>query len=145
MSSQKVIDAEGKILGRLATRVAREAKDGNEVRVINSEKVVISGDEEDIKADYKQKHERGTRHDGPYYPKAPDRILKRTVRNMLPYKSSDGREMFDNVRTYLGHPHEFEEVDEVDVKEGSDLKHRNYVKLGEVSKSIGWTPRGDEQ
>ncbi|MFB6292582.1 MAG: 50S ribosomal protein L13 [Candidatus Nanohaloarchaea archaeon] len=145
MSSEKVIDAEDKILGRLATRIAREAKKGNEVRVINSEKAVISGDEEEIKSDYRQKHERGTRHDGPYYPKAPDRILKRTVRNMLPYKSSDGREMFEKVKTYLGHPHDLKDVEEVDVKEGSDLKHRNFVKLGEVSRSIGWTPRGDGQ
>jgi len=138
-----VINAENKILGRLASNIARKAKDGEEVVVVNADKAVISGNEEEIKADYKQKYDRGTRHDGPYYPKAPDRILKRTVRGMLPYKSSEGKEAFERVKTYLGVPEEFEDVKEVDVKEGDGLKQRNYVKLSEVSKFMGWTPRGD--
>ena len=136
-----IIDAKNKVLGRLATRVAREAKDGEEVHVVNSEKAVISGSEEEIKDEYQTKHDRGTRHDGPYYPKAPDRILKRAVRGMLPYKSSEGSEAFERVRTYIGVPHELEEAEEVDAKEGTDLKHRNYVKLREVSKSMGWEKR----
>ncbi len=137
-----VINAEGKVIGRLASEIARKVRDGEEVRVVNSEKVVISGDEEEIKADYRQRHERGARHDGPYFPKRPDKILKRTVRGMLPYKNQEGREAFKRVKTYLGVPEEFEDYEEVEeVKEGDELKNRNYVKLGEVSKHIGWTPR----
>lgn len=136
-----IIDAENKILGRLASKVARMAKEGEEVRIINSEKVVISGDEEEIKAEYQKRHDRGTRHDGPYFPKSPAKILKRSIRGMLPYKSSEGREAFKRVKTYLGEPTGMDEVEEIDVREGNDLRGRNYVKLGEVSKSIGWTPR----
>jgi large subunit ribosomal protein L13 len=139
----EIINAEDRIIGRLASEIAQKARDGEEVRVVNSEKAVISGDEEDVKADYRQKHERGARHDGPYFPKRPDKILKRTVRGMLPYKSKNGKEAFRRVKTYLGIPTEIDEskVEEVDVKEGDELKNRNYVKLGEVSRSIGWTPR----
>ncbi len=134
----KVINAENKILGRLASYIAQEAREGEEVRVVNSEKAVISGDKEKIFADYKQKYERGRRDTGPYFPKRSDKIMKRTVRNMLPYKKSSGRESFDRVKTYLGIPEEFEDqVEEVDVKEGNDLRDRNYVKLGEVAQFIG--------
>mgnify|MGYP006281179555 CR=1 FL=1 len=136
-----IVDAENKILGRLASKVARLAKEGEEVHVINSEKAVISGDEEEIKAAYEKKHQRGTRHDGPYFPKSPAKILKRSIRGMLPYKSSEGREAFRRVKTYLGEPTGMDDPEEVDVREGDDLRGRNYVKLGEVSKSIGWTPR----
>ncbi|MFB6158887.1 MAG: 50S ribosomal protein L13 [Candidatus Nanohalobium sp.] len=133
----KVVDAEGMVLGRLASEVAQYARDGEEVRVVNSEKAVISGDEEEVKADYMQKHERGRRDRGPYFPKRADKILKRTVRNMLP-DGSDGRDTRSRVRTYLGVPDQMEdEVEEVDVKSGDELKHRNYVKLGEVSEHIG--------
>ena len=133
----KVLNAEGKVLGRFASKVARHARDG-EVRVVNSEEAVISGEEEQVKADYKQKYDRGRRDTGPYYPKRADKILKRTVRDMLPYKETEGSEAFSRVKTYLGVPEEFEdEVEEVDVKSGDELKHRNYVKLGEVSKHIG--------
>lgn len=134
----KVIDAENKILGRLASRIADEAKDGEEVRVVNSEKAAISGKKEKVLTDYKQKYDRGRRDTGPYFPKRSDKILKRTVRNMLPYKKTEGRESFSRIKTYLGVPEEFEgEVEEIDVKEGNDLKNRNYVKLGEVAEHIG--------
>jgi len=140
----KVINAENKVIGRLASNIARSVKDGEEVRVVNSEKAVISGDEADIKDEYKTKYDRGRRDTGPYYPKRPDKILKRTVRGMLPDHKKRGREMHSRVKTYLGVPSEFEDVEEVDVKEGDELKNRNYVKLGDVSKHIGWTPRGEQ-
>ena len=134
----KVINAEGKVLGRLASEVANHAKNGEEVAVVNSEHAVISGDVQKVKEDYQQKYDRGRRDTGPYYPKRADKILKRTVRNMLPYKESDGREAFSNVKTYLGLPERMEdEVEEVETKDGDELKHRNYVKLGEVSDFIG--------
>lgn len=132
-----VINAENRVLGRLASEIARKAKNGESVRVVNSEKAVISGDEDEVIADYRQKYERGSKYTGPHYPKRPDKILKRTVRGMLPDNGD-----FD-IKTYLTVPHEFDEVEEADVKSGDDLKNRNYVKLGDVSKAIGWTPSGD--
>jgi large subunit ribosomal protein L13 len=61
---------------------------------------------------------------------------------MLPYKSSEGKEAFRRIRTYIGEPDRMnEEPEEIDVREGNDLQGRNYVKLGEVSKSIGWKPK----
>jgi len=132
-----VVNAEDKVLGRLASDIARKIGDGKEVRVVNSEKAVISGDKKEVKEEYKTKYERGSRDFGPYYPKRPDKILKRTVRGMVP----DGDE--EHVRAYLGVPHDLREYEEVDVKSGDELKHRNYVTLGAVSKYIGWTPKGD--
>jgi len=132
-----VINAEDRVLGRLASEIARKAKDGESVRVVNSEKAVISGDTDEVIADYRQKYERGSKYTGPHFPKRPDKILKRTIRGMLPDNGD-----FD-VKTYLTVPQEFEDVEEVEVKSGDELKNRNYVKLGDVSKAIGWTPSGD--
>jgi large subunit ribosomal protein L13 len=133
----KVLNAEGKVLGRFASEVAQHARDGEEVKVVNSEKAVISGSEKEVLEEYEQKYERGRRDRGPYYPKRADKILKRTIRNMLP-DGPDGREERSQIRTYIGVPDRFEEeVEEVEVKSGSELKHRNYVKLGEVSDFIG--------
>jgi len=136
-----VVDAENKIMGRLAAKVAEKAKAGDEVAVVNSEKAVISGDKDRIKADYKQKKDRGGRHTGPHFPKSPDRILKRAIKNMLP-KNRDGRDDVSRVKTYIGVPDGME-PEEIDVKEGNDLQHRNYVKLGDVSRHIGWVPVGE--
>jgi large subunit ribosomal protein L13 len=139
----KVVNAENKILGRLASHVADELRNGEEVRVVNSEKAVISGDKEKVLEDYKQKKDRGARDRGPYFPKRPDRIFKRTVKGMLP-SGPEGRDQLSNMKAYLENPLD-EEVEEVDVREGDDLRNRNYVKLGEVSKFIGWKPAGETQ
>lgn len=137
----KVINAEDKILGRLAVKASKLAKDGEEVAIVNSEKAVVSGKKEKVLEDYKTKKDRGTRDRGPYFPKRPDKIMKRTVKNMLP-KNKEGREQLGNIKAYLEVPREFKgEVEEVDVKEGDDLRNRQYVKLGEISEHIGWTPK----
>jgi large subunit ribosomal protein L13 len=137
----RVIDATDRVIGRLATEVSQAALDGEEVRVVNSEEAVISGDAEEVFEEYRQKVERGARDRGPHFPKRPDKMLKRTVRGMLPYKQERGKEAFSRVKTYLEVPQKFEDdVEESDAKSGKDLKNRNYVKLGEVSKHVGWEP-----
>ena len=132
----KVLNADNKIVGRLATKVVRIVKKGEDVKIVNSEKAVISGSRDKVVEDYRQKYERGSKYTGPHYPKRPDKILKRIIRGMLPDNSEDEN---TKVKTYLGNQEELE-VDNSKVKEGEDLKTKNYVKLGEVSKSIGWTP-----
>lgn len=141
----KIINADNQILGRLSSEIAKLAKDGEEVHVLNSEEVAVSGSKDKVLADYKQKHDRGRRDRGPYYPKRPDKILKRTIKNMLP-GGPDGREMRKNVKTYLGKPSRFEgeEIEVLDVKTGEDLRNKNYVTLTEISEFIGSDFRGEQ-
>lgn len=117
-----VIDAEGQVLGRLATRIATVLMGkhkpmytpfldcGDHVVVINAEKVVLTGNKMDDKIYY--------RHTG--YPggikeararrvmrEHPTRILQSAVRGMVP-KTKLGRQMLTKLRVYAGpeHPHE---------------------------------------
>lgn len=139
----KVLNAENKILGRAASEIAQIAKNTDEeIAVVKSEHVTISGTKEKVLDDYKTKYDRGRRDRGPYFPKRPDKIFKRTIKNMTS-NNKKGREQESQIKTYLGVPEEFEdeEIEDLDVREGTDLKNRNYVKLGEVSEHIGWTPR----
>ena len=124
------IDATGKILGRLASRVAEEASDA-EVTVLNTEDAVISGDEEDVQEEYRQKYERGARDRGPYFPRSPDRIVHKTISGML----ADDAE--SNLKTLIGNPDNVETA-EVSVKTGDDTKNREYVRIGDISRSLGW-------
>ena len=39
----KIYNGEGMLLGRLATRVAKDALLGEEVQVVNCEKIIVSG------------------------------------------------------------------------------------------------------
>ncbi|MFW6305070.1 MAG: 50S ribosomal protein L13 [Candidatus Saliniplasma sp.] len=132
----KVYDGEDKILGRLATKIAKDLLSGEDVRVVNAEKVFITGDKVTILEDYKKKRERGKIRKGPYYPRRPERILKRTVRGMLPYQQPRGRKAFKRLRAYIGIPSEFEGKEFV----GDEVKTTETSRgltLGEISKHLG--------
>ncbi|GAA0311646.1 50S ribosomal protein L13 [Halarchaeum salinum] len=130
-----VVDARDCIMGRVASNVAELALDGETVAVVNAEDAVITGNEEDVLGTYRTRAELGS-DSGPYYPKRPDRIFKRAVRGMLPYKTDRGRDAFENVRLYVGN--QFDEDGEV--LEGTSLDRLSNIKfvtVGEISEELG--------
>ncbi|MFC7080719.1 50S ribosomal protein L13 [Halorussus caseinilyticus] len=130
-----VVDARDCILGRVASQVAQRALDGERVAVVNAEDAVITGSEDDVMAKYEKRAELGS-DSGPYYPKRPDMIFKRTIRGMVPYKEDKGREAFENVRVYVGNP--FEEDGEVlDGTSLDRLSNIRFVQLGDISETLG--------
>ena len=117
-----VVDAEGKTLGRLATRIADTLRGkgkpqytphvdtGDFVVVVNAEKIGVTGK----KLDDKMYH----RHSGypgraaqPYAPRAarapPTEVLRKAVKGMLP-RNRLGRAQLLKLKVYAGpeHPHE---------------------------------------
>ncbi|GAB3674497.1 50S ribosomal protein L13 [Halopiger aswanensis] len=132
-----VVDARDCILGRVASEVAQRALDGERVAVVNAEDAVITGDKEDIFQTYRKRLQLGS-DSGPYYPKRPDTIFKRSIRGMLPYKKPRGREAFENVRVYVGNPYEDEQ--DAQILEGTSLDRLSnirFVHLGEVADQLG--------
>jgi large subunit ribosomal protein L13 len=130
-----VVDARDCIMGRVASEVAQRALAGETVAVVNAEDAVITGNEESTMETYRTRAELGS-DSGPYYPKRPDRIFKRSIRGMLPYKKPRGREAFERVRVYVGNP--FDE--DADVLAGTSLDRLSnikFVSLGDVSEQLG--------
>ncbi|WP_232685901.1 50S ribosomal protein L13 [Halobacterium zhouii] len=130
-----VVDARDCILGRVSSNVAQRALDGETVAVVNAENAIITGTKEDVFGTYNKRAELGSDR-GPYYPKRPDRIFKRSIRGMLPYKQDRGREAFENVRVYVGNPTE----DDGEILDGTSLDRLSnirFVTLGEVSEELG--------
>lgn len=120
-----VIDAEGKVLGRLASEIATllrgkhkpiytpHADTGDYVIVINADKIVLTGKK------LEQKHFRyhtgypGGLKEIPYerlMEKNPERAIKIAVKGMLP-KNRLGRKMIKKLKVYSGpeHKHEAQE------------------------------------
>lgn len=134
-----VIDANRLIMGRLASIVAKRLLDGEEIKIVNAEKAVISGSKVKTFEDYRTIQEIGTREFGPYFPRRPDRILKRTVRGMLPYKRERGRDSLSRLKVYIGVPVELKDAELITLEEASinRLSSNKYVMLGDVSKRLG--------
>lgn len=138
MTDLTVIDADGAVLGRLASHAAKRALDGETIRVVNAERALITGSEDAVLEKYRDKREVGSQRKGPYYPRMPDRIFKRTVRGMLPYQQPRGREALRRVRAYIGVPEEFEDA-EAEVVDDARTRAHQAVRLETVSRDLGAT------
>lgn len=134
-----IIDATNQILGRMATFVAKKALLGEKIQIINCEKAVVTGNKEDIFARYKQKRNRGIPLRGPYYPRSPDAIVRRTIRGMLPFKRTRGRTAYRNVLCYKSVPEELQGKKAEHVKDANINKVPNlkYTTIEKICKRIG--------
>jgi large subunit ribosomal protein L13 len=117
-----VVDAEGEVLGRIASRVASVLRGkhnplftphvdtGDSVIVINADKVILTGRKWDQKTYY--------RHSGyigglksitakKLMEKRPEDLLRFAVKGMLP-KNRLGKKLYKKLKVYAGaeHPHE---------------------------------------
>ncbi|HLU10808.1 MAG TPA: 50S ribosomal protein L13 [Oceanobacillus sp.] len=117
-----VVDAEGQILGRLASKIALILRGkhktmyaphmdvGDFVIVINADKIKVTGNRMEDKL-----YHRHSKYQGgltsirlkDQMQRFPDRPIKIAVKGMLP-KNSLGRQMFKKLKVYAGpnHPHE---------------------------------------
>jgi large subunit ribosomal protein L13 len=127
-----VIDADGVVLGRLASVVANRLRgkhkttftphmdDGDHVVVINAEKVKLTGKKlSDKKFFWHTGHPGGIKErtmgqilDSRY----PERVIMKAVERMVP-RGPLGRKQMSNLRVYAGaaHPHEAQQPEVLDV------------------------------
>lgn len=141
----KVIDASQMLLGRFATRAAKMALLGEEVIIVNCEKAYVSGNKVGVKDHYKQRQDRGVPLKGPYITRSPDRLVRRTVRGMLPHRQEKGRQAYERVMTYLGVPEQFKNEQKITFEDChvSKLPHLKYVSLQDIAKHIGSSHLGE--
>ncbi|MGQ3889880.1 50S ribosomal protein L13 [Legionella sp. CNM-1927-20] len=128
-----IIDATDKVLGRVATEIARRLRGkhkaeytphvdtGDYVVVINADKITVTGKKFKEKVYY--------RHSG--YPggikatsfdklqeRHPERVIELAVKGMLP-KNVLGRQMYRKLKVYAGseHPHTAQQPKELEIEE----------------------------
>ncbi len=117
-----VVDAEGMVLGRLATEVAKILRGkhkpiftphmdtGDHVIVINAEKVRVTGRKAEQKTYFKHTGYMGHDRQIPFatmLAKHPERIIEKAVFGMLPKNSLAKQSVRGKLRVYAGtdHPH----------------------------------------
>ena len=134
-----IIDATNLIIGRVAAYVSKQALLGNTVEILNCEKAIITGKRESIFQSWEERIERGYIYKGPFLSRMPDRIMKRTIRGMLPYKNERGKLALKKIKCYLGVPKEFQGKKYETLKDAHLSKMRNvkYITLGELAQHLG--------
>ncbi|MHA1372481.1 MAG: 50S ribosomal protein L13 [Promethearchaeota archaeon] len=145
MPEYLLIDGKNKIMGRLASQVAKLALLGNRVVVINAKDIVISGSKKNIFEKFIQRKNIKTLTNprrGPFFYRRPDRFFRRVVRGMLPWKKPRGREAYKRIHVFVNDvedknkypvliPYEIENADLTRLK-------GKYVRLEEVGNRFGW-------
>jgi len=129
-----IIDGKNAILGRLSTQIAKRLLKGEEITVINADKIIITGNPKQILGKYAARRKRGSTEKGPYFPKTPEAIVRRTIRGMLPYKTSRGREAFKRLRVYVDVPPLKGDITSLPTKEVK----ANFLTVEKLASLIGW-------
>jgi len=134
-----VIDANNLILGRMASTVAKRLLNGEDIKIINAEKAIISGRKDTTFDRYRQYVGRGSREFGPRFPRRPDQIISRTIRGMIPHTKMTGRDAYNRLRVYIGVPPELSKENATTVEEASIMRLSTikYTVLGDLSKKLG--------
>ena len=131
---QIIIDATMGVVGRIASYTAKKALLGNEVVIVNCNDAIVTGPKQALIATYQMKMKYGgTSQKGPYSSKIPERMMRRSVRGMLPWPKPRGREVYHNVKCFNTVPFEFKDKEKLTFKK--TMKGR-YMTLSQISKLI---------
>lgn len=129
----KIIDGKNAVLGRLASYAAKEALKGEEIVIVNCKQVIITGNRKNIEKGFQEKRSKvGSSQKGPKHHRESDKIVKRSIRGMLPnYREGRGRKAYKKIKCYVGIPKEFEESKKI--VSGKEKKTK-FIDVGEIIK-----------
>ncbi len=139
-STLTVVDAEGLILGRLSSEVAKRLLQGEKVEVVNCEKAIITGNWDYVFGRYKRRFDmtaKGDPHKSPKQSKMPHLIVGRSVRGMLPWRRETGRKAFRNLKVHIGIPAELQGKNAIKVEAAKASFQKSFCKVGDISKAFG--------
>lgn len=128
-----IVDASNKVLGRLATEIARRLRGkhkaeytphvdtGDYIIVTNAEKVMVTGRKFKQKMYHSHSNFPGGIKSVPFnkmQQSKPERIIELAIKGMLP-KNSLGREMYRKLKVYVGneHPHAAQQPKQLEIEE----------------------------
>ena len=136
---KRIIDAKGAILGRMASTVAKAALLGDDIEVVNCEAAIISGNKYSLKRKWLGRKDMGQPVHGPFFPRMPDRFVRRVVRGMLPHKNTRGKEAFERVQCHIGLPAEFtgKALERIAEAELSRFKGTKYITVRDICAFMG--------
>jgi large subunit ribosomal protein L13 len=141
---QRVINADGIVLGRLASLVAKMLLLGDKVTVVNGEKAVISGRIRYNIALYKRLSNIKTHTNpkqGPFFYRRPNLFVRRRIRGMLPWKYPRGKQAYKNLKVYIGIPKAMN-IDESKIETFPEFSINvlkgPFMRVSQLSAELGW-------
>jgi large subunit ribosomal protein L13 len=139
LTSSTIVNGEGLILGRMSSKIAKRLLNGERVVIVNVEKIVVSGKKKSKVAEAKEFLDVGAPDRGPFHSRRPDRIVRKTIRGMVPWRQPKGKNAYKRLKVYMGVPDEFKNhVMESDEDALASKLNGPHFTLGELAVEIGW-------
>ena len=139
-----VVDAKGLILGRMASTIAKRLLEGENIIIMNAEKAVISGKRLSRIKEAKKKLEVGHPKKGPFHPRRPEEIVRRTIKGMLPRRKPKGQQAYRRLKVFVDVPQELKETETQTIPDARSEKLKcPYITVGKLAKEIGWVSTGE--
>ncbi len=135
------VDATNLIVGRLASVVAEKLLLGEHVTVINTEKAVFTGNPVVLANLWQTRLDlrpRGNPEKGPRFSRMPDRIVRKIIEGMVPFKRLRGVEAMNRLRIYIGKPAIVEGKVFKPIKEAQNDKTKGVTTVLELSRALGY-------
>ena len=130
-------------MGRMATYVAKRLLNGEEIVIVNAEKAVLSGKRRSKLEDAKEFLGVGSPQRGPFHYRRPDRIVRKSVKGMLPFKKPKGKQAYKRLKVYMGTPDDLKDRKAETLMDAQAKKLTcPYFTVGEFAKEIGWNASG---
>lgn len=140
-----IIDAKGHLLGRLASRVAKEILQGQKVVVVRTEEINKSGSLYRNKVLYFRflsKRTNSNPRRGPFHHRSPSMIFWRCVRGMVPHKITKGKLAMARLKIFEGVPAPYDRMKRVVMPKALKYiqmkPHRKFCRLGDLATCVGW-------
>jgi large subunit ribosomal protein L13 len=139
--STHYVDATNAIVGRLASIVAEKLLLGEHVTVINTEKAVFTGNPRVLAKLWQTRLDlrpRGNPEKGPRFSRMPDRIVRKIIEGMVPFKRQRGVEAMNRLDIYIGKPASVEGKAFKTLDEAMNTKSKGVTTVLALSQALGY-------
>ncbi len=132
-----VYDGSEAVFGRISSKVAKDLLKGNDVDLLNCDKMIISGDKKLLAKKILAKREMGSGGSmkGPKYPRTNEKLVKRMIRGMLPFDRAKGRDALRRLKCYDSYSDEGKKI-ESECKDIVKSEYRKPMKFASVAEIV---------
>ncbi|MHB1439644.1 MAG: 50S ribosomal protein L13 [Cuniculiplasma sp.] len=131
------VDADNSVYGRLSTIVAKQLLNGEHVTIVNASKVAVTGGRDAVLERFRSRRDIGSVRKGPYYPRMPKAILKRSIGDMLPKDKAKGKEALKRCIVFNGVPAELKDKQFERFEKAENNRVSGFVTLREIAEIMG--------
>jgi large subunit ribosomal protein L13Ae len=140
-----IVDGRGHLVGRLASKVAKELLRGQRVVVVRCEQLEISGSLFRNNLKYheflRKSNNTNPRRNFKHF-RSPARMFWRSLRGMLPHKEPRGKAALAHLKVFEGIPYPYDQRKRMVVPDALKvLRLKSYRKscvLGDLASKVGW-------